>query len=69
MNNNDLYALSKEELITNILLLRQQVAELKRLIFGQKRERFIPSDSAQATLFDMEELSVEQEYPFGEVHL
>jgi len=61
MNNNDLYALSKEELIANILLLQQQVAELKRLIFGQKRERFIPSDSAQATLFDMEELSVEQD--------
>lgn len=35
-----------------LLSLESQVAELKRLIFGSKSERFIPTDSQQTTLFD-----------------
>ncbi len=68
MNNNDLSILSKEELIhinleqsAQIQLLQHQLAELKRLVFGQKRERFIPAQSGQASLFDMDELKNERE--------
>ena len=59
MNNNELQHLSKEELIAQIQLLQYQLAELKRLIFGQKRERFIPTQSGQTNLFDMDELKRE----------
>lgn len=34
-----------EELLTEVLRLRQDLAQLRRLLFGQKRERFIPSES------------------------
>lgn len=61
MNNNKLQHLSKEELIAQIQLLQYQLAELKRLIFGQKRERFIPTQSGQTNLFDMDELKSENE--------
>ena len=33
-------------------LLKHQLAELRRMLFGQKRERFIPGDPAQGVLFD-----------------
>lgn len=36
-----------EELETEVLALRAELAQLKRLIFGQKRERFIPLDNEQ----------------------
>ena len=32
--------------------LKRQLAELQRLIFGRKSERFIPADDAQASLFE-----------------
>ena len=32
--------------------LRQQLKELKRLIFGSKSERFVPADDSQLSLFD-----------------
>lgn len=35
--------------------LEHQLAELKRMIFGAKRERFIAPDPAQGTLFDLPE--------------
>ena len=74
MNNNDLNHLSKEELIrinleqsSQIQLLEHQLAELKRMVFGQKRERFIPARSDQTTLFDMDELKSEPEEPALEI--
>ena len=34
--------------------LKEELAQLKRMIFGSKRERFIPSDLTQQSLFDTE---------------
>ncbi len=34
-------------------LLKHQLAELKRMMFGQKRERFVSPDPAQGILFDI----------------
>lgn len=39
--------------------LKQELAQLKRLIFGKKNERFIPTDAGQSSLF--EKSSTEQE--------
>jgi transposase len=33
--------------------LKHQLAELRRMLFGQKRERFISPDPAQGVLFDL----------------
>ena len=33
-------------------ILKEELAQLKRLIFGSKKERFIPSDTAQTSLFE-----------------
>ncbi|HAQ70046.1 MAG TPA: IS66 family transposase [Flavobacteriales bacterium] len=56
------------ELIEQIALLRQEnaflkeeLAQLKRMIFGSKKERFIPVDSAQGLLFDANQEEVEPE--------
>ncbi|TRX59432.1 IS66 family transposase [Fulvivirga sp. M361] len=35
--------------------LKEELAQLKRMIFGRKRERFIPSDIAQHALFEEQE--------------
>jgi len=45
------------ELKSRFEFLKQELAELKRLIFGSKRERFIPSssDSGQCSLFELPE--------------
>ena len=37
-----------------IALLTFQLEQLKRMIFGAKSERFVPTDPAQATLFGVE---------------
>ena len=34
--------------------LKDQLEQLKRMVFGQKRERFIPGDNGQSSLFDAE---------------
>ena len=45
---------------SEIASLKFQLSELKRLIFGAKRERYIAQDPAQSTLFDLpEEQNVE----------
>lgn len=54
MNNNDLLSLSNDELIAEVLFLKQQLDELKRMIFGQKRERFAPMESGQTALFGLD---------------
>lgn len=41
--------------------LKEELAQLKRLIFGKKNERFIPADAAQSSLF--EEPAIEQATP------
>ena len=33
--------------------LKHQLSELQRMIFGAKRERFVPTDSNQGSLFDL----------------
>lgn len=34
--------------------LKEELAQLKRMVFGSKKERFIPTDTAQQRLFDAE---------------
>ena len=41
-----------EKLLSENEYLKQQLKELKRLIFGSKSERFIPADESQLNLFD-----------------
>jgi len=50
---------TQQELAAENILLRQEVAflkeelaQLKRLVFGSKKERYIPTDSAQQSLFE-----------------
>ncbi len=38
--------------VSEVELLRQQLADLQRMIFGQKRERFVLPDPNQGVLFD-----------------
>ena len=44
-----------------ITFLKEELAQLKRLVFGHKKERFIPSDSTQQNLFEGEVETVEPE--------
>ncbi|MFW5822846.1 MAG: hypothetical protein ACOCU7_05615 [Tangfeifania sp.] len=41
--------------VSEIDLLKHQLAELRRLIYGQKRERFVSPDPNQGVLFDFQE--------------
>ena len=41
-----------EKLLSENEYLKQQLKELKRLIFGSKSERFVPVDGSQLSLFD-----------------
>lgn len=49
----DTITLSRKE-YQELLLIKEELAQLKRLIFGKKNERFIPSDDSQASLFAAE---------------
>lgn len=40
--------------------LARQLAHLKRIIYGAKSEKFIPSDPAQGSLFEVEPVAVEE---------
>jgi hypothetical protein len=44
----------KEELISTIILLKEELAQLKRMIFGAKSERFVPSVMAEQTSLGFE---------------
>ena len=44
-----------EKLLSENEYLKQQLSELKRMIFGSKSERFVPNDDAQLSLFDFEQ--------------
>ena len=51
-----------EKLLSENEYLKQQLNELKRLIFGSKSERFIPSDESQLHLFEtLEEAATERQ--------
>lgn len=59
---------TQQELAAENLLLRQEItflkeelAQLKRLIFGSKKERFIPAHSDQQSLFDLQQTQVAPE--------
>jgi len=43
--------------------LKEELAQLKRLIFGKKNERFIPSDSSQSSLSFGGEVATEEAVP------
>jgi len=47
--------LKNERLESEIALLKYQLEELKRMIFGSKSERYIPQDPNQPTLFEIPE--------------
>lgn len=49
-----------ERILAEHAFLKQQLADLKRMIFGTKSERFIPSDTGQTQLFDSENLAQEE---------
>jgi transposase len=44
-----------------IAFLKEELAQLKRLIFGSKKERFIPAHSDQQSLFDFQQAEVAPE--------
>ena len=52
-----------DELRAEVEDLKRQLADFKRLIFGKKNERFVPTDDAQASLFETSqvETAVEEE--------
>ena len=63
----DLTDVSKDEIIQDLrsknAKLEYELAELKRLIFGSKSERFISMDASQTSLFDQRSTeSTEEEY-------
>ena len=47
-----------EKLLSENEYLKQQLSELKRMIFGSKSERFVPTDDSQLNLFDIEKQKV-----------
>jgi len=49
--------LAEENLLLRqeVTFLKEELAQLRRMIFGSKKERFIPSDDSQQSLFDQEE--------------
>jgi len=47
-------ARENKELRAEISYLKQELAQFKRLIFGSKKERFIPSDPGQQQLFEQQ---------------
>lgn len=65
MESNETVTISKAEyeaflkLKTEFEFLKHELSELKRMVFGAKRERFIPTNANQTTLFDTTEQLVE----------
>ena len=47
-----------EKLLSENEYLKQQLQELKRMIFGSKSERFVPTDDSQLNLFDIEKQKI-----------
>ncbi len=57
--NSAIDKLSKEELVDQVVQLRFELDQLKRMIFGSKSERFIPAVHPSQLSFDMNELVIE----------
>ena len=56
MASKEMVTISKQEydsMVSTIALLKHQLAELQRLIFGAKSERYIAPEPLQPTLFDL----------------
>ena len=56
MTSTETITISKAEYITmqnEVIYLKKQLADLKRMIFGAKSERYIPADQNQPTLFEL----------------
>lgn len=47
-----------EKLLSENEYLKQQLQELKRMIFGSKSERFVPTDDNQLSLFDFDDAEI-----------
>ena len=63
MESQETITISKAEydaFLAEITLLKHQLSELKRMVFGAKRERFIPSNDNQMSLFDLPEEKADQ---------
>lgn len=66
MTSEETITISKAEyqellgLKSEVEWLRHQLAELKRMIYGSKRERFIAPDPLQNTLFELPALEEEE---------
>jgi transposase len=64
MKNEEMVTITKQEYQellaqkATIELLKHQLAELQRIIFGAKSERYIPSPANQTTLFELPEQEV-----------
>lgn len=43
--------------------MKEELKSIKRMLFGQKRERFIPTDSQQLSIFSPQEVAVENAEP------
>ncbi len=55
---------SYKERETELLYLKQELAQLKRMIFGSKSERFIPDDPGQLSLgLDVEQKRMKSRRP------
>jgi transposase len=59
INNYD--NVTKEDLITEVISLKTELAQLKRMIFGSKSERFLPIAAGQEQLLfnDVEQVDIE----------
>jgi len=51
MQSNTLIKPTYEELQAKVMYLEKELSNLKRLIFGQKRERFVPEENAKQLTF------------------
>ena len=52
MTISDIHKLSREELTESYLVLFDQYSQLQRMVYGQRRERFIAEPSSLPNLFD-----------------
>lgn len=56
ISDNQNKEIANQKLQTQLLYLQQELAKLKRMLFGSKSERFVPTDSNQLSLaIDIEE--------------
>jgi len=59
MASTETITISKTE-YNRFLAMEFELAKLKRMLFGAKSEKFIPSDPAQGSLIEVEPVAVEE---------